>query len=282
MLTPSDDARGWYLYGITRSGSLADVLAEADAGPVGAITAVPANVAPLELLECSGLAAVVRPILLADFSQALMQERLRNASDLETIAQGHNRVIDAIHARQAILPAKFGMVYAHAGEIVSAVRSACEALLPQLHRLEGCDEWALHIYADRSVVRERASGNDPVIQRLREEAATARPGRAYFIERQLRDRLETATRDALVALAQRAYDQLAASAVAGQVSPLAADDAGSEVEILRAALLVARNDTERFESAVQAITDTGDGLRCLASGPWPPYSFAARDGEGVA
>jgi hypothetical protein len=280
--TAGDAARGWYLYGITRRGLLAAVLAEADAGnPVGAgPTAATSDAVPLQLLECCGLAAVVRPVLLADFSLDVLQERLQRASELEAMVRSHNHVIEAIHARQAILPAKFGVVYAHARDILSALRSACDTLLPQLHRLEGCDEWALHLYADRAVVRERIAARIPAIGRLREEHAAARPGRAYFLERQLRDEQDAATRQALVSLAQSAFDRMAGAAVAGQVNPVGpVADAAGEVEILRAAFLVARDGAERFEAEVRSAADASEGLRCERSGPWPPYSFAAVDRE---
>ena len=271
--TSGDTARGWYLYGITRRGPPAAVLADADAGRV-------ADAAPLQLVECCGLAAVVRSVLVSDFSLAVLQERLRNASELEAMVRRHNGVIEAIHARQAILPAKFGVVYAHARDILSALRSACDTLLPQLHRLEGCDEWALHLYADRAVVRDRVAERIPAIGRLREEYAAARPGRAYFLERQLRDEQDAATRQALVTLAQRAFDRVADFAVAGQVNPVGpVADAAGEVEILRAAFLVARDDAERFAAEVLSAADAGEGLRCEISGPWPPYSFAVVDAE---
>lgn len=278
--TGGDAARGWYLYGITRRGAIAAALEEADAGNAGEALGAdaPRAAAPLELLECSGLAAVVRRVRLADFSLAVLQERLRSEAELETMVRSHDRVIEAIHARQAVLPARFGTVYADARDIVSTLRSACDALLPRLHLLEGCDEWAVHLHADRAVVRERATARNPALARLREQHAAARPGRAYFLERQLRDEMEAATREALAALAQGAFDRLTRVAVAAQATPVApASDAGGEVEILRAAFLVARDAVERFEAERRAIGDADEGVRCECSGPWAPYSFAVRD-----
>ena len=269
-----DVARGWYLYGITRHAPLADVLAEADAEQA------PDSGAPLELIECAGLAAVVRPVLRADFDAAVLQERLQHASALERMVRKHNRVIATIHARQAILPAKFGMVYGDAREIVAALRSACDTLLPELHRLHGCDEWGLHVYADRAAVRERVATRIPALARLREQHAAARPGRAYFLERQFRDELEAATRQGLVTIAQDVFERLTKAAVAGQATPIkAAADGGGDVEILNAAFLVARDDFDRFEGEVLAACDAGEGLRCEWSGPWPPYSFAVGKAE---
>lgn len=265
----SDNAaaqQGWYLYGITRCGSLAS-----------------SEATPVQLLELAGLAAVVMPVNLADFSLAVLQERMSSASALETMVRSHNSVIEAIHAQQPILPAKFGSVYARPDDVVSALRSAHDSLLRQLERLEGCDEWAVHLYADRAALRGHISQQDPALQRLRAELAEARPGRAYFLERQLRAQLEDATEHALERLAQHAFDRLADCAVDAQVSPLApgaADD--DDVEILRAAFLVSRERAEDFAAEVRACADARAGLSTECSGPWPPYSFAGAADEGAA
>ena len=271
-----DAARGWYFYGITRRGPLAPVLAaadgehELDAGP----PPIPSD-APLQALEFSELAAVVRPVRLSDFSVGALRERLHDASALEATVRSHNRVVEAIHERQAILPAKFGMVYARPEHVISGLRPAHDTLLHHLRRLEGCDEWAVHLYADRVVARERVFTGDPAIRRLREACAAARPGRAFFLEHQLRDELDAATDQALSAVADRAFDRIAGCAVAGEVSPVgpAADLAG-ELEILRASFLVSRDRAERFKEEVDSTADGSEGLRCEFSGPWPPYTFA--------
>jgi Gas vesicle synthesis protein GvpL/GvpF len=280
--TAGDAAHGWYLYGITRREPLAAWMADANARRLfaGASVAAQGEAAPLQLLEFSGLAAVVRPVRLADYTLAAVRERLQNASALEATVRSHNHVIEAIHDQQAILPAKFGMVYAHADDVVSALRPAHDKLLRQLSRLDGCDEWAVHVHADRASVRERVSTANPAIRRLRDERTAARPGRAYFLEQQLRDELEASTDQEMVTLAQNIFDRLVLRAVAGQVNPVAhAADRGGEMEILRASFLVTRNGADRFEAEVRAAVDINNGLRCESTGPWPPYSFAASEGE---
>lgn len=262
--TDNDAARGLYLYGITRRGALGSVRTDAD---------------ELEHIEVSELVGIVRPVCLADFSPAVLQERLRDAAELEAMVRDHNRVIEAIHTHQTILPAKFGMVYADRSHIVSALRAAHDTLVSQLARLDGCDEWAVHLYADRAVVRTRLSLGNPIIQRLREQLAGARPGRAYFLEKQLADELDAATERSLSELAQRVFDRLAAVSPAATVGTPAGTSEVGEVEILRAAFLVARGAAEQFESELNMAADAGVGMRCEWSGPWPPYSFAAHYDE---
>ena len=278
-----ESAQAWYFYGITRRQPLAAVLADAaDGSPFAADPATGAtDGAPLQLLEFSGLVAVVRPVLLAEFTPAVIEERLQTASHMEAMVQSHHRVIEAIHAQQPILPAKFGMVYTHARDIVAALRSAHERLSRQLDHLTDCDEWAVHVYADVAVVRHRTSLADPGIANLRKDFINARPGRLWFLERELRDQTEVATKLALVTLAQKTFDRLSICALQGQVStsPRPTEPSG-EVEILSASFLVKRASTEQFMEEVRVSTDATEGLRCECSGAWPPYSFA-EPSEGV-
>src|SRR5262245_9440870 len=196
---------GWYFYGITSGGSLDAVIA-ADAERQLDNSR---HAGPLQLLEFAGLAAVVRPVFLADFSQPVLRERLRDASTLETMVRNHNRVIEAVHAQQSILPAKFGVVYVNADEVMSALRPAHDTLLEKLHRLDGCAEWAVHLYADKTIAREHIAADDLSIRRLRHQRAIARPGRAYFLDQQIEDALASATEQALTTLADQTFERFA-------------------------------------------------------------------------
>jgi hypothetical protein len=268
--------QGWYFYGITTRQPLAAVLADApDDSDFGWESVGSAEDAPLQLLEFSGVVAVVRAVRLADFAPAVVEERLRSAAQLEAMVRNHHRVIEAIHGLQPILPAKFGMVFPHARDILLALRSAHEPVKRQLERLTACDEWAVHVYADPAVVRKRVAAGDTRISRLRQEFAEARPGRLWFLERQLRDQMTTATQDALATLAQKNFDRLTARAVAGEITSIARDaTASEEVEILSATFLVRRDALEQFMEQVDACNDATEGVRCESTGPWPPYSFA--------
>ena len=272
----NDGTRGWYVYGITRRGSLAAVLTDAARAADGG------GAVALRLLEHGELAAVARTVPLAEFSAAGLRERMQSASELEAMVRRHNDVIEAVHAHQAVLPAKFVSVYATADDVVSALRDAHDALVRRLARLEGCDEWAIHLYADRAAVREGVSADDPAIQRWREQCATSRPGRAYFLERRIRTELEKATERAMDQYAQAAYRRLSELSVAAQASPLeAATDASGEMEVLRAAFLVSRDRREEFGEAVRAAAESIEGTRSACTGPWPPYSFAVCDDEEI-
>jgi hypothetical protein len=221
---------------------------------------------------------VIRPVLLAEFGAEALEERAADPGWLEAVVRGHNDVIAAIHRVQAVLPARFGSVYADLEDLRAALEDGHDALQAHLRRLEGTDEWAIHVYAERPVVEQWAAAESPDVDRLQREIATARPGRAYFLQRKLADERAAAIDRAFSDLAQTAYDHLATYALAGQSNPLTrvTQRAKDEVEILRAAFLVPRAGVDTFLSEVRALGDRKAGLDADYSGPWPPYSFAER------
>jgi hypothetical protein len=244
----------------------------------------------VQVLDCGALAAIVRRVPLAQFSAEALRARHDDTAWFAEMAHRHNRVIAAIHQQQTILPAKFGSIYARAEDVQTAVAEAREALLAQLERVEGCDEWAVHVYAARPVIEQRVSTEHPIIQQLQHDLATASPGRAYFLQRELDEEHTAATEQALRELGQAAYEHLARWAAAswlkatrgrsprggaGRVTPPARSTAAhGEIEILRAAFLVRRTTTAPFLAEVGSCVEGRDGVRCDYSGPWAPYSFA--------
>jgi hypothetical protein len=277
---------GWYLYGITQpiSGERAPARSDAtgvkvdethlDLGP---------DHEPVHVLAIGSLAAVVRRVPLADFTAEALEARIGDPAWLTLAVQMHNDIIRAVHQERAILPAKFGAVYAHLDDIAAAVDQRSEALLAQLEWLNGCDEWAVHVFVDQAIIRAAVRADqalDPVQQQL----ATASPGRAYFIRRKLDDDLAAKTAQVTEEIALTAYQRLARLAHDAIAERLASQstDVVEEIEVLRAALLVRREQTKDVVDQLRACAAAERAWHCTFSGPWPPYSFASlleRDGD---
>lgn len=272
----SEDAgdRAWYLYGIVRAPHSSGGGETELANSLPSLTAAGVSVS---LLPVGDLAAVVRPVRRSDFTEEALQTRLRDPATLEEMVRAHNEVITAIHEQRSILPAKLGGVYERLDDLEEALEDSAGSLRAQLDRVEGCDEWAIHIYAERAAVERDVATGHPTLRRLQDELSTASPGRAYFLQRKVANDLATATAQALEEVAQSAFELLRAQAVDGHASPAArsADTVEGEIEVLRAAFLVARATTERFAAAAESLNGSRPGVRCEYSGPWPPYSFAA-------
>lgn len=278
---PTDEDWGWYLYGITRREQRAsdDTHAEAFAGISGE-TDGNDDSRPLETISSGELLAIARRVPLADFSAEALSARAEDPAWIELMARRHNEVIARIHQTRAILPAKFGSVYANAEDVRTALAEERESLLARLSWIDGCDEWGVRLYGNLAVIRSRADTEDDSVRRLREELASASPGRAYFLQRKLADALSSALDRLLDTLIQQAYEHFLQHARAGQISRQIASSRinldEESAELVRAAFLVPRESADAFIEDVSAFSESQSGLRCEYSGPWPPYSFAAR------
>ncbi len=266
----SGSGSGWYLYGIT--------LSEAASRLDKNLTAESSE--PLLIVEQGRLAAVTRLVPREAFSSEALQARAQDLAWLEAMVRDHNEVVARIHHAGAVLPVKFGSVYPTSEALQTDLAEMHDALLAQLVWLQNCDEWGIHLYADRQAV-QRLAGEHPALQQIQAEMAAASPGRAYLLKRKLADAMADITEQALSALAQASYRRLAGYAVAGQVSPRPPKpaDAGDEREALHAAFLVQRAKTDGFLEEIQRLVEGQEGIRCEYSGPWPPYSFASVGGE---
>jgi hypothetical protein len=263
--SPSHSDTGWYLYGIVRRGS-----PDIDCG------------VPLQMLECGSVAAVTKTVPLADFSDEALQNRLQDPGTLAELVTDHNAVIAAIHRQMPILPAKFGGVYAEVKGLLAAIEGKHEALAAQLDRVDGCDEWAVHVYLNRDRFGDEIAATDPALSQLRREAATASPGRAYLLQRKLAEGITRATERESADLGRQCLEQLERPAVAAQPSPPSRTPSGrsDEMEILKAAFLVKREMLDTFDAEAEAISINYAEIRCERSGPWPPYSFASVEEKG--
>jgi hypothetical protein len=263
------DGWGWYLYGITRRGWIPP-----DNLVLGSEAAV-------RTLEVDALAAVVRAVHLSEFDASVVEAISADAARLGAMAQTHNDVVAAVQRDQAILPVKFGAVYASSDSLLDALAKRQPALLHQLERLEGCDEWAIHVYANPEAIEKRATEEDADIRLLRHDIAASSPGRAYFLERKLSDAIAAAHHRALWELGQEVYDRLSARANDALVASSRGEEARTEdeTEVLRAAFLVARTQIETFLQELVSFATGTDGVRTVHTGPWPPYSFASMEEE---
>jgi|GEM_PF-810620 len=267
---PRDGESGWYLYGVTLRQTASEVITNQamDTGE------------PLLVLEQGKLAAIVRPVRLAEFSAEALQARAQDLVWLEAMVREQNQIVARVHEAGAVLPVKFGSIYSNSEALQAALAAIHDALLAQLQRLQDCDEWGVRLFANRQAM-QRLAAEHPALQRHKDELAAASPGRAYLLKRKLADELAAITEEALSHLAQASYARLMRYAVAGQASPRPqkAADGADEREALHATFLVQRANVDGFLEEAQHLAVEQEGLRCAYSGPWPPYSFARLAGE---
>lgn len=267
---PDATACGWYLYGVSFSEHVAELL----------VALAQEQIEPLQALEQGQLTAIIKPVPLEEFSAEALRSHAEDMSWLEAMVRSHHRIVEGIHQAGPVLPARFGAVYPSREALQTALAEHYDQLLVLLHQLAGCDEWGVHLYADHRALQQIASEH-PSLQSLKSELARATPGRAYLLKRKLADELTNIREQALDDLAQASYSCLMQEAVAGQFNARAAlsAESGDEREVFHALFLVHCDHQATFLEEVQRLAEEHAELRCEYSGPWPPYSFARIVGE---
>jgi hypothetical protein len=229
----------------------------------------------LRSVEGSGLAAVVGSVDLEEFGEEPLRRNLERIEWLEACARAHHRVLEAVSRFGPVVPMRLAVLFHEDSGVRTMLDTRQESLQSALERVDGRFEWGVKAYAD-SPPQERAPDLPPSPPGLG-------AGTAYLVRRraQLSER-ERAGADVARA-AESIHTTLAEVAVAsarhrpqdrrlsGQASTM----------VLNGAYLLDEDRSQEFVAAVAGLGERHRGVRLELTGPWPPYSFATIEDQGL-
>lgn len=263
-----------YVYAVARpfSGGVPD-----DTTGVGGV--------PVRLADHGGLVAVVSEVPAEDFEEGPLRERLEDLDWLAGTARAHESVVRALSSVTGVVPLRLATVCRGESGVRRLLDEGRDRFTANLDRLEGRVEWGVKLYARPAGDADRApSAPAPPEGGSSRPSGGASPssGRDY-LRRRLQSR-QTRERSwaRADALAQQLHGELARHAEAQRLhrpqSGQLARAAG--VNVLNAAFLVRREESDAFVAHLERLTPKEPGIRVELTGPWAPYSFA--DLSGVA
>ncbi|MEH0417241.1 GvpL/GvpF family gas vesicle protein [Streptomyces sp. B21-083] len=241
--------------------------------------------APPGLLVHRGLVAVVSTVPEEDFAEESLRHRLEDLDWLTATARAHQAVIDALTAVTTPLPLRLATVFRDDSGVRVMMEERENDFHRTLDRLDGRVEWGVKVYLEKTdgtdaetdsasipsdpPVRSVTTGRD-YLRRRRQHARTNedrwRGAETFAVE--LHRTLSGCAEDHRLHAPQNS----ALSGATGQ-------------NVLNAAYLVPREDSERFVELVDRTKSDADGtatgLRVELTGPWAVYSFTG-DAEGSA
>jgi hypothetical protein len=211
----------------------------------------------LELVTADSVAALVSTV---------PDTELRMGRDAITT---HARVLEDVHARETVLPMRFGLVMGGdqiRRELLDARR---EELVSQLAEFADKVELKLRATYDEQTLLRDLVIEDREIANLRASLQGAPEDATYYARIRLGE---------LVAHAIERKRALDAEQILEELSPLAvaveAVEPTHERIALNASFLVPREGVARFDAAVDRIGEAQAGrLRLRSVGPLPPHSF---------
>ena len=196
--------------------------------------------ARLRAVERGGLAAV--------FSR----HRSLRPSPTPELLFAHERVVEAIMERGAVMPLRFGTELEREDQLEALLAARRDELLRSLERVRGKAELGIRLIPEGETLRRRPV--EPT-------------GRDYLLARVSADRLY---HDAI----REVHATLAPLSTASRVRQPRTPPA-----ILAASYLVDSARVAEFREQADRLARRQAGMKVLVTGPWPPYSFATPDND---
>ncbi|QOV34361.1 GvpL/GvpF family gas vesicle protein [Streptomyces ferrugineus] len=231
--------------------------------------------APPKQLTHHGLVAVVGTVPEADFTEAALRAHLEDLDWLTATARAHQQVIDALTAVTTPLPLRLATVFRDDSGVRTMMEAREEDFRRVLDRLEGQVEWGVKVYVETDAA-ESAEAAEPG-----RPEAKAESGRDYLRRRRMQTRAREDVWQHATAFAGRLHEKLSAFAEDSRLhAPQSAALSGASGQnVLNAAYLVPRADSEEFVELVDREKDDAPGIRVELTGPWAAYSFTGEFGE---
>ncbi|MFJ8535295.1 GvpL/GvpF family gas vesicle protein [Streptomyces sp. NPDC093591] len=224
--------------------------------------------APPKQLTHHGLIAVVSTVPEVDFAEEPLRAHLEDLDWLTATARAHQTVIDALTVVTTPLPLRLATVFRDDSGVRTMMEAREEDFRRVLDRLEGRVEWGVKVYAETQPA-EAAKPAEP------RPEAKAVSGRDYLRRRRMQTQAREDVWHRATEFAGRLHETLSSFAEdsrmhAPQNSALSRAPGQN---VLNAAYLVPRADSEEFVELVDRAKDDAPGIRVELTGPWAAYSF---------
>jgi hypothetical protein len=233
--------------------------------------------AVLEGIEGGRVRAIVEGALLAavsdvdagDYETEPLNTHVRDLDWLAPRAAAHQAVNGRLlELLGSVLPLSFGAIYRDDARVKEMLGEDAAARASRLEALRGRAEWVMTLTRDSD-----ASLDEEDVRALEREISASAPGRAFLLEKRRSSVVARSLERRDAEAAERALESVQAVAEQTYREPTA--QAGPDVVVLRASLLVEREKEAALGEAIlraeRTLAETGYRLR--ASGPWPAYRF---------
>jgi Gas vesicle synthesis protein GvpL/GvpF len=179
----------------------------------------------------------------------------------------HQRVNETVMQQHTVIPMSFGTVFKTDDDIIELLRSAYDAFIDVLTKMQDKFEFGLKVLWDRDQIIREIEEEDEDIRRLKGEISSQK-GSTYFARMQYGRLID----QALQARSERYVAEIFQALRDVSVASRSNKPIGDRM-IMNAAFLVGRETEHAFDARVKDIGQRYDKLTFKYTGPWPPYNF---------
>ena len=180
----------------------------------------------------------------------------------------HQRVNETVMQQHTVIPMSFGTVFKTDDDIIELLRSAYDAFIDVLNKMQDKFEFGLKVLWDRDQIIREIEEEDEDIRRLKGEISSQK-GSTYFARMQYGRLIDAALQSRTERYVAEIFTSLRSVSVASRSNKPIGDRM-----IMNAAYLVERAREQEFDEAVKSLSRKYEDLLSFKyTGPWPPYNF---------
>lgn len=213
-----------------------------------------------------------------EFSGEAFQLRFRDVSWLDKKVRAHESIVETLLQVSPILPMRFCTVYRDEDGVRQMLRRHGEAFAQALAFMTDKVEVGLKIYCDRKIIRHKVSQENAEIRGMVEEMEGRPAGTAYLLKKRGEQHMARRVDEEQAALVDKVQAGLQAFVIERFAHDTTYNPGEDNSVVMNVSYLIARARVEDVAGGVQEMNEQYGryGLRCVLSGPWPPYCFAGQ------
>lgn len=204
-----------------------------------------------------------------DISAAVSKVEKGSMRVSEEKALAYEKIVEEIMSRWNLLPMRFGTLVKNDGEVIGLLQKYYDGFVSNLARVKGKLEYGLKVLwtaekhiLEKSVINEKKNSN--VFDQLRGNS----PSRKYLTEKFKEYRLEKALLKKAERIIENIHKPLQELSFLSKSRKIP-----SEKIFFDATYLVEKEKKDAFIERFKKLNETHRDVKCLLTGPWPPYNF---------
>lgn len=234
--------------------------------------------APIHMISEGGVAAVFHAVPEGEFNNETLEVRFQDLIWLEGAVRTHGAIIETVMQATSILPMQFCTVYRDENGLRGMLRQYGAMFVEALDFLDGKVEWGLKVFCNREVVRRTILKGDATVRKMLGEIEGKPAGMTYLLRKRVEQICLSRIEEEIERLITTVETEVGAFGIERfPHKTIRITDEDKQI-ILNVSYLVTKDQSNNLIKRVHEINDRygNSGIRCVLSGPWPPYGFAGR------
>ncbi|ADL11627.1 GvpL/GvpF family gas vesicle protein [Acetohalobium arabaticum] len=230
------------------------------------------------IISCQEVGILVSEVMLSEFGQQELAEKVQDLAWLQRKAKRHEQVIEEVMSKTSVIPLTFGVIFKKEIRLKEAISQSLPEIKETFEVINGCEEWGLKLYCDFLQLRDSMSKISPEVKEIESRLEKSQGASMEFLEQRLEQELDNKVKKEAFRIADEIYEELSTIAVQDQLNKIEdlEIDGFSKPMLLNSVYLIGKDRSSDLLIKLKELeVNYSDlGFYFYYSGPWPPYNFS--------